>query len=115
MRQHGIPRLAREVFWKYYVGSVPVNRNQDSRKNPRKTERNRSSSAPIGDKSAPPEPSLPQPKTHEEIESLPKESLYRTTAGGKKFIAVRGEGKRGGGDRLFETIEESSHREPNGH
>jgi hypothetical protein len=62
---------------------------------------------PIGDKSAPPAPSLPQPKTHEEIESLPKESLYGTTAGGKKFIAVRGEGKRGGGDRLFETIEEA--------
>ena len=61
---------------------------------------------PIGDKSAPPAPSLPQPKTHEEIESLPKESLYGTTAGGKKFIAVRGEGKRGG-DRLFETIEEA--------
>jgi len=48
---------------------------------------------------------LPQPKHPDEVDALPKDSLYRTTAGGKKFIAVRGEGKRGGGDRLFETVE----------
>jgi len=52
--------------------------------------------------------SLPYPKSAEEIEALAKDSLYRATVGGKKMVAVRGEGKRGGGDRLFYSIEEAN-------
>jgi N12 class adenine-specific DNA methylase len=50
---------------------------------------------------------LPEPKSAEEVESLPKFSLYRRTAKGKKYIAVRGNGARGGGDTLHDTLEDA--------
>lgn len=45
--------------------------------------------------------SMPMPKTFEELEALPKHSIYSAN---NRFY-VRGDGKRGGGDSIHDTLE----------
>ncbi len=54
-------------------------------------------------------PSVPMPETLEELESLPKYSVYaRKSSDGKKTsYLVRGDGKRGGGDTIHGTLEDA--------
>jgi hypothetical protein len=52
---------------------------------------------------------VPMPTTFEELEALPKYSIYQKKVGseGKIRYQVRGDGKRGGGDSLHDTIEQA--------
>lgn len=51
---------------------------------------------------------IPMPKTNEEIEALSKYTIYgRNDLKGKTTYQVRGEGKRGGGDTIHDTLEQA--------
>jgi N12 class adenine-specific DNA methylase len=65
---------------------------------------------PAAQEEANKEPTTQPPfaKTPEEIESLPTHSVYRSDFNGKPKFMVRGEGKRGGGDSMFDTQEEAN-------
>ena len=52
--------------------------------------------------------SVPMPKNYEEIEALPKYSIYgRDDLKGKTTYQVRGDGKRGGGDTIHDTLKDA--------